>query len=136
MTFRTRLLIAFLAATVIPIVALGFLVRYEMTKRLTSQYERRVDALVTVVEDDVVRTRTNVHKALAELGETIIADNRFRKAAMTEAPDERRYLLDYARTTMPVAGLSMLQIQDASGRVVSSGHFRNNYDRVDYHQPP
>jgi len=135
MNFRTRLLITFLAATVIPIVALGLLVRHEMTKRLTSQYERRVDALVTVVQDDVGRARANVHQALAELGETIIADNRFRRAAMTEAPEERRYLLDYASTTMPVAGLSMLQIQDASGRILSSGHFRNDYDRVDAELP-
>jgi signal transduction histidine kinase len=131
MTFRTRLLIAFLAATVIPIVALGLFVRREMTQRLTSQYEHRVDALVGVVEEDLARARANIRTALADVGETIIADNRFRRAAMTEAPNERRYLLDYASTTMPVAGLSMLQIQDESGRILSSGHFRNDYDRVD-----
>jgi signal transduction histidine kinase len=135
MTFRTRLLIAFLAATLVPLVALGLFVRREMTQRLTSQYERRVDALVGVVEEDLVRTRVNVQSSLAEVGETIIADNRFRRAAMTEAEGERRYLLDYAATTMPVAGLSMLQIQDESGRILSSGHFRNDYDRVDPELP-
>jgi signal transduction histidine kinase len=135
MTFRTRLLIAFLAATIVPIVALGLFVRREMTQRLTAQYERRIDALVGVVEEDLARARANVRTALADVGETIIADNRFRRAAMTEAPDERRYLLDYASTTMPVAGLSMLQIQDEAGRILSSGHFRNDYDRVDYTLP-
>ena len=135
MSFRTRLLISFLAATVIPILALGLLVRHEMTKRLTSQYQGRVDALVAVVQDDVDRARIQVQSALAELGETIIADNRFRRAAMTAAPEERRYLLDYASTTMPVAGLAMLQIQDATGRILSSGHFRNDYDRVDVALP-
>jgi signal transduction histidine kinase len=131
MSFRTRLLIAFLAATLVPIVALGWLVRREMTQRLTAQYERRVEALVGVVEEDLARTRATVQTSLAEVGETIIADNRFRRAAMTEAEGERRYLLDYASTTMPVAGLSMLQIQDESGRILSSGHFRNDYDRID-----
>lgn len=131
MTFRTRLLIAFLAATLVPLVALGLFVRREMTQRLTSQYERRVDALVGVVEEDLARTRVAVRDALAEIGEEIIADNRFRRAAMTEAEGERRYLLDYASATMPVAGLSMLQIQEESGRILSSGHFRNDYDRVD-----
>ncbi len=131
MTFRTRLLIAFLAATLVPIVALGLFVRREMTQRLTTQYERRVEALVGIVEVDLARTRVSVHEALAEIGEEIIADNRFRRAAMTEAQEERRYLLDYAAATMPVAGLSMLQIQDESGRILSSGHFRNDYDRID-----
>lgn len=135
MTFRIRLLIAFLVATLVPIVALGLLVRREMTQRLTSQYERRVDALVGVVEEDLARTRATVLGSLAEVGETIIADNRFRRAAMTEAEGERRYLLDYAATTMPVARLSMLQIQDESGRILSSGHFRNDYDRIDPELP-
>lgn len=135
MTFRARLLIAFLAATLIPIVALGLFVRSEMTQRLTAQYERRVDALVGVVEEDLARARATVRASLAEVGETVIADNRFRRAAMMEAPDERRYLLDYAATTMPVAGLSMLQIQDEAGRILSSGHFRNDYDRIDVALP-
>ncbi|HXV14006.1 MAG TPA: ATP-binding protein, partial [Candidatus Krumholzibacteria bacterium] len=131
MTFRTRLLMGFLAATLIPLVALGLFVRREMTQRLTAQYERQVEALVVVVENDLERSRARVHAALAEIGEEIIADNRFRRAAMTEGPEERRYLLDYASNTMPVAGLAMLQIQDESGRILSSGHFRNDYDRID-----
>ncbi len=131
MTFRARLLVAFLLVTIVPLVALGLLVRREMTQRLTAQYERRVDDLVGVVEEDLARTQGYVQHALAEVGEGVIADNRFRRAAMTEAPDERRYLLDYASTAMPIAGLSMLQIQDESGRILSSGHFRNDYDRVD-----
>src|SRR5512145_2748408 len=99
MSFRTRLLIAFLAATLVPIVALGLFVRREMTQRLTAQYERRVEGLVRVVEEDLARTRVSVRNALAEIGEEIIADNRFRRAAMMEAEAERRYLLDYASTT-------------------------------------
>ena len=37
MTFRTRLLVTFLAATLVPLVALGWFVRREMTQRLTAQ---------------------------------------------------------------------------------------------------
>jgi signal transduction histidine kinase len=43
----------------------------------------------------------------------------------------RAYALDYAGTAMRLAGLDMLQIQDDSGRIVSSGHFRNEFDRVE-----
>jgi hypothetical protein len=44
---------------------------------------------------------------------------------------ERRYLLDYAETAMGVTGLGMLQIQDEDGRILSSGHFRNEHGRVE-----
>jgi signal transduction histidine kinase len=43
----------------------------------------------------------------------------------------RTYLLDYSGTAMRLAGLEMLQIQDDSGRIVSSGHFRNEFDRLE-----
>ena len=32
---------------------------------------------------------------------------------------------------MRLTGLSMLQVQDATGRIISSGHFRNEHGRVD-----
>src|SRR5262249_37704136 len=32
--------------------------------------------------------------------------------------------------TMRAAGFSVLLVQDSSGRILSSGHFRNDYDRV------
>jgi signal transduction histidine kinase len=40
-------------------------------------------------------------------------------------------LLDYAGNAMRLAGLEMLQIQDGDGRIVSSGHFRNEYDQLE-----
>ncbi|MGH7335942.1 MAG: ATP-binding protein, partial [Myxococcota bacterium] len=39
-------------------------------------------------------------------------------------------VLDYAGTAMRLAGLDFLQIHDGEGRIVSSGHFRNEYDRI------
>src|SRR2546429_9885692 len=44
---------------------------------------------------------------------------------------ERTHLLDYAGDAMQLAGLSLFQIQDEGVRIVSSGHFRNEYDRSD-----
>jgi signal transduction histidine kinase len=49
--------------------------------------------------------------------------------------EERRYLLDYAGNAMRLTGLTMLQIQDESGRIISSGHFRNEYDRMEPELP-
>ena len=36
---------------------------------------------------------------------------------------------------MRMTGLSMLQIQDGEGRIISSGHFRNEFDRLDPELP-
>src|SRR5258708_38137723 len=38
--------------------------------------------------------------------------------------------MDWGGDGMRLAGLDFLEIQDDDGRVVSSGHFRNEYDRL------
>ncbi len=135
MTFRTRLLIIFLLTVLIPIVALAFFIRGEMTKRLTSQYEQRVESLVRVIEGDLTEESTAIASSLTVICESIYDDNRFRRAAVDRTEEDRRYLLDYAGDAMRLTGLSMLQIQDASGRIISSGHFRNEYDRLEPELP-
>jgi signal transduction histidine kinase len=131
MSFRPRLLITFLVAVLIPLIALALFVRNEMTDRLTAQYEQRVDAILQVIEEDLTRDSDGIAASLAVLRETFIDDNQFRRAAVDRAPEERQYLLDYAGTAMQLTGLSMLQIQDETGRIISSGHFRNEYDRLE-----
>lgn len=131
MSFRGRLLIIFLAVVLIPMAALVFFVRGEMTGRITAQYERRVASLVEVIEDDLDQERTRIDASIDALCDDILNDNRFRRAAVDRVESERRYLLDYAGNAMRLSGLSMLQIQDDDGRIISSGHFRNEYDRMD-----
>ena len=55
MTFRSRLLIAFALATVIPLTLLAFGVRRQLTTRLVAQHKQRVDGLVLVAAQDVAR---------------------------------------------------------------------------------
>ncbi len=88
-----------------------------------------------MVERDLAAERDAIHAALAPIADRMTDDTRFRRAAVDGVADERRYLLDYAGVAMRLAGLSMLQIQDADGRVISSGHFRNDYDRMDAQLP-
>jgi signal transduction histidine kinase len=130
MKLRTQLLVGFLFGSLVPLVGLGLVVRHEMTARLTAQAQARVDELVKVVEDDVARETDEVHAALAQVRDAASSDTRFRRAAVDNVESERRYLLDYAGNAMRLAGLNMLQIQDANGRILSSGHFRNDYDRL------
>ena len=129
MSFRVRLFVAFLAVLLIPLAVLGLGVRREMDRRLTAEYDRRVHALADVIQDDLRRRSGEVAARLAALREELAADNRFRLAAVQDDPRTRGWLLDYAGGAMRLAGLSLLQIQDSAGRVLSSGHFRNEFDR-------
>lgn len=131
MTFRVRLIVVSLLTVLLPMGILALVVRNEMTQRLTTQYERRVDALVSVIEEDLSRETRMIAAALRTVRQAVLEDNRFRRSVVAEAPEERRYRLDFAEGAMRLAGLSMLQIQDEQGRILSSGHFRNEYDRLE-----
>jgi signal transduction histidine kinase len=128
MTFRTRLLSAFGVVVLVPLLVFGLGIRREMARRLTVEYERRVTALVNVISGDITRESDRIGGRLAALKSALDGDNKFRAAVLRG--EDRGYLLDYASDAMRLAGLDFLQIQDDDGRVVSSGHFRNEYDRL------
>jgi two-component system nitrogen regulation sensor histidine kinase NtrY len=127
MTFRTRLLAGFGVVVLVPLAVFGLGIRREMSGRLTAEYERRVGALVQVIRADVARQSDGIAARHAALKGAISADNRFRVAAIQGG--DRPYVLDYAGDAMRLAGLDFLQVLDDEGHVVSSGHFRNEYDR-------
>jgi signal transduction histidine kinase len=127
MTFRTRLLAGFGVVVLVPLVVFGLGIRREMSGRVSAEYERRVGALAEVIRADVGRQSDAIAARLAALKGELAADNRFRVA--TVQGGDRAYVLDYAGDAMRLTGLDVLQILDDEGRVVSSGHFRNEYDR-------
>jgi signal transduction histidine kinase len=131
MSLRTRLLLAFAAVVLIPIAFLAFGIRQEMTRRLSAEYQRRVDTVVEIIREDLARESASISERLASLESAVVNDNRFRLATVAGVESERDYLLDYAGTAMRLIGLSMLQIQDADGRILSSGHFRNEHGRLE-----
>jgi signal transduction histidine kinase len=131
MSLRSRLLLAFAAVVVIPIALLAFGLRQEMARRLSQEYQPRVDNVVAVIREDLARESSGISERLASLARALQDDNRFRLAAVAGVESERDYLLDYAGTAMRLTGLSMLQIQDDEGRILSSGHFRNEHGRVE-----
>jgi signal transduction histidine kinase len=131
MSLRTRLLIAFAAVVLIPIALLAFGLRQDMTRRLSEEYQHRVQTVVDVIREDLARESAAIAERLASLESALQNDNRFRLATVAGLESEREYLLDYAGTAMRLSGLSMLQIQDADGRILSSGHFRNEHGRIE-----
>jgi signal transduction histidine kinase len=131
MSLRTRLLLAFAAVVLIAIALLVFGLRQEMARRLSHEYQLRVDQVVEVIREDLARESAGIGDRLASLESALLNDNRFRLAAVAGLEAERVYLLDYASTAMRLTGLSMLQIQDSDGTIISSGHFRNEHGRVE-----
>jgi signal transduction histidine kinase len=131
MSLRSRLILAFAVVVLIPITLLAYGLRQEMTRRFSQEYQQRVGRAVEIIREDLTRESADVRERLASLESALVNDNRFRLAAVADVESEREYLLDYAATAMRLTGLSMLQIQDAEGRILSSGHFRNEHGRVE-----
>lgn len=131
MTFRTRLLAGFGVVVLVPLAVFGLGIRREMSGRLAAE---RVGALSDVVRADITRQSDGIATRLDALKEALRADNTFRTAAIQGG--NRAYVLDYAGDAMRLTGLDFLQILDDEGRVVSSGHFRNEYDRPAVMPPP
>src|SRR5215208_521136 len=128
-SFGTRLFFGILVAVLLPLGALAYGVRREMERRLTAEYERRVAATARVMEADLGSESATVARRLVALASDLGRNNRFRLAALQGDPSARRYLLDYAGNAMKLSGLTMLQLQDSAGRILSSGHFRNEFDQ-------
>jgi signal transduction histidine kinase len=131
MTFRTRLFVALAATAVIPLVVLAAGIAHELDWRLTDADRRRADGLAAQTRRDVKSVGSGVADRLASVRDGLADDNRFRAAAVLGTAAERPYLLDYASRAMRLSGLAMLQIENDSGRILSSGQYRNEYDRLD-----
>ncbi len=135
MSFRARLLFAFLFVILVAMIVFAFAVRREVASRLTAQYQRRVNSLVVVIEEDLEGESDVIAATLEGLRDVVANDNGFRRGAVDRVVADRRYLLDFAGTAMRLTGLSMLQVQDEAGRIISSGHFRNEFDRLEPELP-
>lgn len=131
MTLRARMSLAFLLAALIPLAVLAHGVRRELTQRVIAQHERRVSTLVDIVRQDLARESASIAARLEILDTDLATDDRFRLGAVRGDPAQRRYVLDWAERAMAVAGLSMLRVYDDADRILSSGHFRNEFGRLD-----
>ncbi|MGH7668708.1 MAG: ATP-binding protein, partial [Gemmatimonadaceae bacterium] len=129
--FRVRLTLAFSAIALVPLVVFGYGVHREMTSRLDADSARRVAAVTTAVNADLSQSIATDQARLHSLATDLAADNRFRLAIANPASSERQWLLDWAAASTQLGGFAMLQLQDSAGRILSSGQFRNDFDRLD-----
>ncbi|HEX6643388.1 MAG TPA: ATP-binding protein [Gemmatimonadales bacterium] len=129
MRFRTRAFLLLLAAMLLPLAALGVTVRREMGGLIREEHADRRAGAVAAVRGELGRTHARTLERLDAIATDLAGDPRFRVAVETGEPASRAWLLDYAGGAMRAAGLDVLELRDAGGMVLSSGHFRNEYDR-------
>ena len=67
MSLRTRLLLAFAAIVLIPMALLAFGLRQEMNRRLSEEYQLRVDRVVEVIREDLAYESAGIAERLASL---------------------------------------------------------------------
>jgi signal transduction histidine kinase len=118
------MLLAFAAVVLIPIALLAVGIRQDITRRLSDEYELRVKSVVEVIREDLGIETAAVGQRLASLKEGLLNDQRFR-LALAGLDTYQPYLAAYAGNAMRLTGLSMVQIQDAEGRIISSGPERD-----------
>ncbi len=135
MKLRTRVLLFAGLLVLAPLVLLAAGIRREMANRLTAQYTRRVEDLSAIVAEDFASRGRGLGSRLHALSEGVRTDDTFRAAVSGKDESLRPYLLDFAGWAMSLTGLDLLQIQDAAGRILSSGHYRNEFDRLDPRTP-
>lgn len=130
MRFRAQVAVALAVGAIVPVGGLGVALRREMAARLEEQTARRVSALAAVLSADVNAQAAEVRARLRSLAEGLESDTRFRLAVRGDGAD-RRWLLDWAGDAMALSGLAALRVEDDAGRILSSGHFRNEFGRLD-----
>jgi signal transduction histidine kinase len=128
-SFRARLFLISTFAVLVPLAVLALGVRREMDRRLGDESRRRGSAAAGRLGAEIAREREAVVARLDALGRDLAGDNRFRLGLLGESA-ARAYVLDWAGEAMRLSGLALLQVQDSAGRILSSGHFRNEYDEV------
>jgi signal transduction histidine kinase len=133
-SFRAKLLLACLPLALVPLTLFGLGARRDVTARLEAEYAARVAALADEISAQIERESESLSERLGRVAGSMGEDPQLRLSLLgTGAGDarERTYLLDYAPRAMPLAALDLLRIQSADGRVLSSGHFRNEYGALD-----
>lgn len=130
MTFRERLTLALVALATVPLIVLGVGIRREMTAQLEANAAQRVKAASAALDVRWASAIAAEHRRLESLAAELADDDRFRSAIAGGNAADRSWLLDWAATSMRLSGFAALYVQDSMGRILSSGQFRNDYDRV------
>jgi signal transduction histidine kinase len=127
MTFRTRILLAALIAAIAPLTIFAFGARQQVREELRAQSERRMAASSRLIRADLAQLTSTLDARLRALADRA-RDSPQERLGLLGLSD-RTELLDYASSVMGSIGFDYLLLLGEDGTVLSSGHYRNDYDR-------
>ncbi len=102
-------------------------VREVLIKQFSAQYQQGVAATLQAIQKDLFSRRTAVAQQLRQLAAKLKEDYEFRLYTVLLQEYQQAYVIDYAQNYMAAMGLQALEIADANGLVLSSGHYRNAF---------
>ncbi len=130
MSFGTRAFLVLMLAALVPLGVLAVGIRREMAALVRREHDARAGAAAEAIRGGLARENTEIGARLRRIATDLAEDTRFRLAVEGRDASARAWLLDYASAAMRTAGLDLLQVQDAGATILTSGHFRNAYDRA------
>ena len=128
MTHRARLLAALALTAVLPLAVFALGTRREADRRLGEEADRRARARAGAVRSDVAREAASVRRRLRAAAARAEENPRLRRS-LRGGTGDREHLLAWAGRAMRSAGLDALQLLAPDGRILSSGHYRNEWGR-------
>ncbi len=128
MTFRSRVTVALTAVALLPLLGFGIAVRREAKSRLADQAAARLEVVRAILMSEVSREQNTIRERLAAVRAELAGKNELRRVVDGDQA-ARGWLLDWAGSAMRASGLGVLEVVDSAGRVIGSGHFRNDFGR-------
>lgn len=128
MTFRGRLMGLVLLATLVPLLLVAWGIRSGASARLDAAVEAGVEADLAALVLRLSGEETAIRERLDAVWQALDRDPVIRAALQGES---RLPLLDELPRLAALTGLDLLRLQDGDGTILASGHFRNEFDRVE-----
>ena len=115
MSLRTRMLLAFGVAVLVPLALLALGLRHEMINRISDEYQIRVNTVAEVIREDLQREKRRDQRPTRFFKESARERQPFPAGGVAGVESERQYLLDYAGSAMRLTGLSMCRFRIMMG---------------------
>lgn len=128
MTFRGRLLGLVLLATLLPLLLVAWGIRSAASARLDAAAVAAVESDLGALLLRLEQEEQAIRDRLEAVRQALDRDPLVREALQG---GNRLPLLDGLPRLAALTGLDLLRLQDPGGTILASGHFRNEFDRVE-----
>jgi len=118
MTLRTRMIVTHALLTLLPLLALGLGLRHVMSQRLAEQYDRRVESLLSAIDERLLTHQDELAARLTALRDAAAIDQSF-LLSVAGLRERAGYLDEFVDGGRALAGLDLLILADDRGGVLA-----------------